>query len=233
MADEAKLIAVETSGRVGGVALAEGGRLVHEQTITAGMRHGRELVPALDAALKRAGWSPGDVGVVAVSIGPGSFTGLRIAVMFARALAWHTGARVVAVPTLRAVAEQAPADALRVAAVTDAQRGGVYWAVYGRAKGGSLERERAEAVGPPEEVVRAAPAGALATGDGLERYAELFAGRPQADRRQWAPRARTVAALGWAMHRRGEHTAADLLEPLYVRRPAPEEVRDRRARGGR
>ena len=152
MADEAKLIAVETSGKVGGVALSEGGRLADERTITAGMRHGRELVPAIDAAFDRAGWAPGDVGVVAVSIGPGSFTGLRIAVMFARALAWRTGARVVAVPTLRAVAEQAPAEAARVAVVTDAQRGGVYWAVYGRAADGSLRREGAEAVGPPEAV---------------------------------------------------------------------------------
>ena len=109
----------------------------------------------------------------------------------------------MAVPTLRTVAEQAAGDALRVAAVTDAQRGGLYWAVYGRAADGSLERERAESVGPPEEVARAVPAGALTTGDGLERYAALFAGRPQADRRQWRPRASTVASLGWALHPRG------------------------------
>ena len=124
-------------------------------------------------------------------------------------------------------------DRESVAALTDAQRGGLYWAVYRREGDGGLSPLAPEAVGPPEEVARAIPREAMLIGDGLARYAETFAGRPQADATLWPPRAGTLARLGWAMHLRGEHIAADRLEPLYVRRPAPEEVLERRKRGGR
>ena len=228
-----KLIALETSGRIGSLALADDGRAVAEAEITTGMRHGRDLLPALDEATRQAGWQAEDIGLVAVSIGPGSFTGLRIAVMFARTFCWRTGARTLAVPTLRVIADGAPADAREVAVITDAQRGGVYWSRYTRAADGALVRASAEAVAPPEEVAGQLPPGALLMGDGLKRYGPLLAGRPQADESLWQPRAATVARLGWAIHLRGEHTPAELLEPLYVRRPAPEEVLERRRRGGR
>jgi len=228
-----KLIAVETSGKVGRLALALGDRAIDEREITAGMRHGRDLLPLLDEAFRAAGWSPQEVGLIAVSIGPGSFTGLRIAVMFARTAAWLTGAPVVAVPTLRVVAGGAPAEARQVAALTDAQRGGVYWAAYRRDDRGDLVPTAPEAVGPPETVVGSLRADAVLIGDALGRYPQVFTGRPQADPSLWAPRASVLAQLGWAMHLRDEHTAADRLEPLYVRRPAPEEVLERRKRGGR
>jgi len=233
MSGHLKLIAVETSGKVGRLALALGGRTIDEREITSGMRHGRRLLALLDEAVRQAGWSPSEVGLIAVSIGPGSFTGLRIAVMFARTAAWVTGARIVAVPTLRVVAAGAPAEARHVAAVTDAQRGGLYWAVYRRDDRGDLSATAPEAVGPPETVVRSLPAEAVLVGDALGRYPQVFAGRPQTDPSLWTPRASVLAQLGWAMHLRGEHTAADRLEPLYVRRPAPEEVAERRKRGGR
>lgn len=234
MADCVKLIAVDTSGRVGRLALAADGRVLLEREITAGMRHGRDLLPTIDAALREARWpGPKAIDVVAVSIGPGSFTGLRISVMFARTLCWQTGARAVGVPTLAALAAGAPADMADVAAVADAQRGGVYWATYERQSDGSLKPRHAEAVSPPEDVVPHLREGTFVIGSGLKRYAEIFARFAQADTSLWSPRAAAVAELGWAMHRRGEHTPADQLEPLYVRRPAPEEVWERRQRGGR
>jgi tRNA threonylcarbamoyladenosine biosynthesis protein TsaB len=234
VADSLKLIAVDTSGRVGRLALAADGRVLVEREITAGMRHGRDLLPTIDAALRDAGWpGPRAIDVVAISIGPGSFTGLRISVMFARTLCWQTGARAVGVPTLAALAAGAPADVTDVAAVVDAQRGGVYWAVYQRQSDGSLLSSHAEAVSPPEDVVPHLGEGTLVIGSGLNRYADVFARFPQADESLWLPKAAAVAELGWAMHCRGEYTPADRLEPLYVRRPAPEEVWERRQRGGR
>ena len=233
MTGSVKLIAVETSSRVGRVALAEDGRVVAEHEITAGMRHGRRLLPTIDEAVRRAGWSPKGIGLVAVGIGPGSFTGLRIAVMFARTAAWRTGAKVVGVPTLRAIAENAPAAERAIAVATDAQRGGVYWATYARADDGSLSQTSGEAVGPPQDVAQHLPREAYLLGGGLDRYGDLFAAWRRADEPLWWPRASVVAELAWAMHLRSEHTPAESLEPLYVRRPAPEEVRRRRERGGR
>lgn len=233
MADCVRLIAVETSTRIGRIALAENGCVVDEREITAGMHHGRQLTPMVDDAVRGAGWSPETIALVAVSIGPGSFTGLRIAVMFARTVAWRTGAGLVAVPTLGAVAANAPTGPGEVAAVTDAQRGGLYWAVYNRAGDGTLRQTGAEAVGPPEEVAAEVPTGAYVVGDGLGRYGPLFAGHPCAEERLWWPRASVVAELAWAMHLRGNHAPPEHMEPLYVRRPAPEEVRERHRRGGR
>lgn len=233
MPDEARLLAVETSSRIGRIALADGGRVVLERDITSGMRHGQQLLPTIDEAVRSLGWSPEEIGLVALSAGPGSFTGLRIAVMFARTLCWRTGARALAVPTLRAIAENAPPEAASVAVVADAQRGGVYWAAYARDAGGSLTQTLPEAVAAPEDVAPLLPAGALVIGSGLERYADLFAAHPHADADLWYPRAGVVARLAWAMHLSGEHVPADRLEPLYVRRPAPEEVWERRQRGGR
>lgn len=233
MSDQTRLIAVETSGPIGRIALAAGGRVLLERDIASGMRHGQELLPVIDEAVRSLGWSGEELGLVALSAGPGSFTGLRLAVMFARTLCWRTGARALTVPTLRVVAENAPADREAVAVVADAQRGGVYWASYARQADGSIMQTSTEAVSSPEEVAANLPEGVFVLGSGLERYGELFGDRPRAEAELWHPRASVVAELAWAMHLRGEHTPADRLEPLYVRRPAPEEVWERRQRGGR
>ena len=233
MIDETKLIAVETSGQIGRIALACGGRVLAERDIASGMRHGQELLPVMDEAVRSLGWPPEGIGLVALSAGPGSFTGLRLAVMFARTFCWQTGARAILVPTLRVVAENASADRATVAVLADAQRGGVYWATYARGGDGALVRTSAEAVSPPEDVAAQLPGDILVIGTGLERYGDLFGPRERAAADLWHPRASVVAELAWAMHLRGEHTPADRLEPLYVRRPAPEEVWERRQRGGR
>jgi tRNA threonylcarbamoyladenosine biosynthesis protein TsaB len=225
-----KLIALETSTRNGSLALAEDGCPVAEAEVAAGLEGGRDLVSALDAAARQAGWRPADAALLAVSIGPGSFTGLRLAVMFARTFAWRTRARVVAVPTLRVIADNAPGDERDIAVISDAQRGGVYWSRYTRTADGSLSRVTEEAVAAPEDVAAQLPAGALLIGDGPERYAPMFDRWRRADASLNRPRAATVARLGWTMHLAGCHTPAELLEPLYVRRPAPEEVLERRQR---
>lgn len=228
-----RMAVIETSSRTGGVGLAEDGQVVAEREVLGGVPRGNDLVCALDAATREIGWSAREIELLALSIGPGSFTGLRIAVMFARAFAWQTGARIVTAATLRAIAENAPREEPLVGVVTDAQRGGVYWAAYARGSDGSLARTAAECVGEAEEAARQLAAEAFLMGDGLNRGGAFFAGRRQAGAALWAPRLAVVAALGWARHLSGEHAAPETLEPLYVRRPAPEEVWERRRRGGR
>ena len=199
-----------------------------------GLRQGRDLVGSIGAAMKEAGWSPPTaLGLVALGSGPGSFTGLRIAVMFVRVLAWQTGAKIVAVPTLRLIAEAAPAAEKDVGVVTDAQRGGVYWARYERRAGGELVGVAAERVGPAEEAAADLGRETFLLGDGLGVNEKIFAGRRQGEAALWRPTAGRLAGLAWAAHLRGEYVAGELLEPLYVRRPAPEEVEERRRRGGR
>jgi tRNA threonylcarbamoyladenosine biosynthesis protein TsaB len=197
------------------------------------MLHGRDLLPAIQHAVAEAGWQPADLGLLALSIGPGSFTGLRISVMFARTLASQTGVLVTAVPTLRLIAEAAPPTERDIVVITNAQRGGVYWARYTRSADGTLSCTRNETVVPPEETAAMLPKEVFAMGDGLEAYGTVFAGLRQGDPSLWRPRASRLAVLGWAAHLRGEHVKPEVLEPLYVRRPAPEEVAERQKRGGR
>ena len=136
-----RILAIETSGPRGGIALAchgeakgdQPGRcIIQEVRLAEGLRHGRDLVLAAKDACDRAGWDPRVIPLVAVSIGPGSFTGIRIAVMVAKFMALETGAKIVAVPSFRALAANAPADKQRIVTIVDAKRGGLFASVFER-----------------------------------------------------------------------------------------------------
>ena len=134
-----RILAIETSGPRGGIALAEGGadplsppRIVQEVRLAEGLRHGRDLVLAAKEACERAGWDARGIPLVAVSIGPGSFTGIRIAVVVAKFLALETGAKIVAVPSFRALAANAPAEKQRIVTIVDAKRGGLFASIFER-----------------------------------------------------------------------------------------------------
>ncbi|HEY3243629.1 MAG TPA: tRNA (adenosine(37)-N6)-threonylcarbamoyltransferase complex dimerization subunit type 1 TsaB, partial [Phycisphaerae bacterium] len=84
-------LAIETSGRIGSLALAHGDRLIDVRTFSTALRHAVELMPTLDALCRQHRVAPEQVGEVYVSGGPGSFTGLRIGITVARTLAWAGG----------------------------------------------------------------------------------------------------------------------------------------------
>jgi tRNA threonylcarbamoyladenosine biosynthesis protein TsaB len=135
-------------------------------------QHAQRLLALAGGLLAEAGIGWPALGMIAVGIGPGGYTGLRIGLASARGLALAYGARLVGVGTLRALAE--PAGARSVAAVVDARRGEVFVAVY---------RDGVELLAPrvsrPAELARLALAGGpdtLAVGDGALRFRELIEG---------------------------------------------------------
>ncbi|HNY80238.1 MAG: tRNA (adenosine(37)-N6)-threonylcarbamoyltransferase complex dimerization subunit type 1 TsaB [Sedimentisphaerales bacterium] len=153
----ALILAVETSSRVGSVALASGSELLGQATFTAPMQHSAEIMPAIVELLHRSSRSPLNLEQVHISIGPGSFTGLRIAVAAAKAMHLANGTRIVAVDSLDAIAanvKDAPVDEafqsisqeshiLRLATLLDAKRGQFFTAVY--------EYQRQDHEPPPED----------------------------------------------------------------------------------
>src|SRR5438876_11766099 len=121
-----RLLILETSGRAGFVALADGSQSLHVRRLDETRRHARDLAPAAAELLTRAGWKPRDVQAVVVGRGPGSYTGLRVGLMSAKTFAWATGCALVSLETFAVLAAQVPAEVARLAVLADAQQDRVY-----------------------------------------------------------------------------------------------------------
>lgn len=126
------VLAIETSQRRGSVALQDSSGQVHVEPLAAELRHDDDLMPAIDRLFAQAGLKPADLqgGVAGVSVGPGGFTGLRIAVSTAKAIAEALGVKLVAVPTALAVAELIGTDVVASGPilVALASKGDRFWA---------------------------------------------------------------------------------------------------------
>jgi tRNA threonylcarbamoyladenosine biosynthesis protein TsaB len=178
--------------------------------------HTTRLLPLAAGLLEDAGLRFSDVGLIAVGLGPGTFTGLRIGVSTARGLAQATGARLAGVPSLRALAQNV--DAPSVLAVLDARRGEAF--VGGFHEGAEV---LAPAALPPEQLERLAPPPAggawVAAGDGAVRFRAALerAGimvLPDID-----PAHRITAAATCRLALQDGPIARDQVIPLYVRAP--------------
>lgn len=171
-----RVLAIETATSTQSVALLENDRLLADISYEAKAQRGGLLLPAVDRLLKKAGLAAQDLDAVAVSVGPGSFTGLRVGLATAKGLALGAGATLVGVPTLEVLAEGYPVPDVTICALLDARRGEVFMALF-RRKEGRLERLSPDAVLTPEAVE---PVLALVEspvhliGDGAVRYRERF-----------------------------------------------------------
>jgi tRNA threonylcarbamoyladenosine biosynthesis protein TsaB len=218
------VLGVESSGPRGGVALLEDGRTLGEVLFEAGMVHGREIAPSADRLLKAAGRGPADLGLVAVDLGPGSYTGLRVGLAAAKGLAFALGRPIVGVPSLDVLAESAKDLGAVLATALDAKWDQVYGALY-EVRNGKPERTTDMFAERPEAFAARVPAEALVVGDALERHAALFAARGarSAPRALWTPSPALVASLGLARHLEGRRNDAATVVPLYLRRTEAEE----------
>jgi tRNA threonylcarbamoyl adenosine modification protein YeaZ len=134
------VLAIETSQRLGSVAITRTDGGVDHEPLRATARHEDDLMPAIDRLCRRSSIAPGDIAAIGVSIGPGGFTGLRIAVSTTKMLAESLGARIAAVPSALVAAEpiEAPGPTLVCLAskgettwVTRLQREDSHWAFVG------------------------------------------------------------------------------------------------------
>jgi tRNA threonylcarbamoyladenosine biosynthesis protein TsaB len=137
------LLAIDTSTRQASIALYDcqvhagrGRQLLAEQSWFSANRHTEELMPAISGMFALAGVTPSDLTAVAVAIGPGSFTGLRVGVAAAKGLALAQDLKLVGVPTLDVTAYPHQSQPIPVVAVAQAGRGRVYWAPYAHGPGG-------------------------------------------------------------------------------------------------
>lgn len=218
-----RLLAIETSTLAGGVALLDGDRLTGDYLLGVGVTHSERLLPAIERALSDAGWSPRDLGGLAVAIGPGSFTGLRVGISTAKGLALALDIPVAGVPTLDALALGLPFSALPVCPVLDARKAEVYACLY-RWDGQAMAREWEYLALPPDEVAARLTEPTVVLGDGAHLLRSPHARPAPPHRRQ--PGAGAVGVLGAARLGAGEGVSAAELAPLYLR-PSEAELRRR------
>lgn len=222
-----RILAIETSSVQGSVTLAEGAEFLAAEDLATTAKHCQQLMPTLDRLCQKQGWTPEYLDQVYVSIGPGSFTGLRISVTIARTLAMALDLKVVAVPTMRVIAARAASldePPRNLCVVLDAKRKQVYCSIL-KLKRGRYEVAMDACVLTPAELLDRAPRPLHLSGEGLTHHADACRG----EHVQWVPedfripRAQEVHLVGWEMAQRGMFTAANELVPLYVRPPEAQE----------
>jgi tRNA threonylcarbamoyladenosine biosynthesis protein TsaB len=222
-----KILAVETSGMEASIALAVGDQLVAEQTLdTAGRRNARLLIPAVDDLLKQASLAPAEIDVVAVSIGPGSFTGLRVGVVFAKTFAWVNNAKVVAVDTLQALAQRVAPTDCEVTVISDAQRGDVFVNSYRGTE--VMEPIGAVRIESLDTVLAGlqTDSNSLLTGPGVPHFTDQLPDSiVTAEAEHQMPQAAALLPSVRGLILKDQWADLDTLEPVYLRRSYAEENR--------
>jgi tRNA threonylcarbamoyladenosine biosynthesis protein TsaB len=226
------ILAFDTSGLAGSVAVLDGLRVLAEQVLDPQRRSAQTLAPAIVETLAVAGVQAAQIRLVATTAGPGSFTGLRVGVTAAKAFAYAVGAEVLGVSTLEVIAHQCGplAPQMEVHAVIDAQRKELF---LGRFQcqplvvGGEplrLIRLSADAIVAADTWLASLSAMTVVTGAGLSRLqGRVIATAIVAPQSQWEPQAATIGRLAWRDYQLGRRDDLWKLAPVYLRPSYAEE----------
>ncbi len=221
------IVALETSSTTGSIATLDDERVLAETELGRVQRTAQSLAPALQAILRQTAWKPCDVELVALTSGPGSFTGLRAGVTTAKVFAYATGAEVVAVNTLDVIASEAASVSSRLWAVMDAQRQQLFVAQYAATGQSVPQTIRTTRIIDNDDWLKEVMAGDHVTGPGLAKLmSRLPPGVTVIPEQAWAPRASTLGRLAAAKYKAGERSDFWTLAPQYFRKSAAEEKFD-------
>ncbi len=168
------LLAIENSSLTGSVAVICPGTCLAETTLTSRQSHSRRLLAAIDRMVRHTGIGLEEMDGIAVSLGPGSFTGLRIGLATAKGLAMATGLPLVGIPTLEALAVQLALQPLPIRVVQDARKQEVFTALFAPDGRGGVERRSADEAMRPEQLAERITEPTTLVGDGTELYGDLF-----------------------------------------------------------
>jgi tRNA threonylcarbamoyladenosine biosynthesis protein TsaB len=226
------VLAIDTATAVNTVALCRGSEILAETVVNCHRAHSERLMGTIDWVLAEGGCPLEDIDLLAVSNGPGSFTGLRIGVSAMKGLALALNVPLVAVPTLDALARQAPMQNGVVCVMLDARMKEVFGAVY-RYESGHHAKIITDRVCPVGELCEALPPEpAFFLGDGAYLYQEsIQALRPNASfaaRALGVPRASSVALEAIRLFGKGARSDGASVSPVYLRKSQAELAREQR-----
>jgi len=242
------ILAVETSGRLGSVALAVGSKILGKTAFSTPVRHSAEIFPAITSLLKGFGLKPHQIEHIYISVGPGSFTGLRIAATIAKIMNLANGTKIVTVDTLDVIAANAEDFIInngggrnieKIATILDAKRGQFFIAVYSRPSQTKIPSANTEhrdcedrswqkicpdsLMTPAQLLERFAnenhPVWLL--GEGLVYYKDKFKSDSVRffEEKYWHPTAEKVHLLGFQKALAGQFAEPLTLQPAYLRCP--------------
>jgi tRNA threonylcarbamoyladenosine biosynthesis protein TsaB len=231
--DVMRILAIETSGRYGSVAAlegaAKGAALLGQITLGGDQRTAQALAPTLRELMTQVHWTPQSVELVAVAVGPGSFTGLRIGVTTAKTFAYAVGASVIGVNSLAVMATQAPLSPAPLWAVLDAQRQELFAAKFIVDEHGRMPIDCETSIIARDDWLTQLLPGDRATGPPLRTLQpQLPANVVVVPDDLWQPMAMAVGHVGWQAYRSGQRDDVWQLIPKYYRASAAEEKASRR-----
>ena len=221
-----KVLGIETSGLVGNIAVCDGNKVVASKSYGKNFSHGKEIVSTIELLFNEIKWDPSNIDLIAVSTGPGSYTGLRVGVTCAKTLAYGLGKPVIDVPTLDVLVENVKDNSAKtICPVLDAKRKSVYACIYDRS---SNENKKTTdfLIISPDSLIEILPESTLIFGDGIAPYRDIFTQKNLTiveDEKLCIANAADVARLGLERYEQGIRCEINALAPLYLRKSEAEE----------
>jgi tRNA threonylcarbamoyladenosine biosynthesis protein TsaB len=224
-----KVLGIDTSTSCGAVGLIDDERVLSDTLFNIPVTHSERLLSAIEFVLRETCCLIEDIDGWAISLGPGSFTGLRIGVSTVKGLAFATGKPVAGVGTLDVLASQISPTPYLICPILDARKKEVYSAFYRYEEEGILRRQSEDRVLRPEDLVKKITEQTILIGDGVRTYKNFLqrslpslAVFPAAPLH--VPRGSVVAQLGFELLKKKDHLNVSTFSPLYIR-PSEAEVK--------
>ena len=225
------ILGIDTATKICTVSLCRDTEPVAEYAINAGMTHSEGLLPQMAQLFERTKIKKNEIDLIAISIGPGSFTGLRIGLATAEAMAYCWQIPICGVDTLKAMAYNLPVDDIVLAPVLDAQKGNYYLALYQWQKGELMELEKVTVASGEELLAHlgACEKPVMLLGECAKLAKENLPPNVRlAPLQVRMPKASSVALLGLDGYNKGEKKDIFDLSLHYIRRSEAEELWEKR-----
>ncbi len=216
------ILGIETATEQVGVAIGGHEGVIATFEVARGRRHAEILTPAIEFVCRQADIDISEIGCIAVDVGPGLFTGMRVGLATAKALALALRVPVIPITSLDLLAFPCRHTDRVVVPVIDARKAEVFWAMYRQVPGG-VQQVSAPTVGPVDDLVAdllARSQDVLCVGDGAQRYRdEIMEGYRCEISAPVHPSAAALVQLAHAKALREEWVRSDEIEPVYLRAP--------------
>ena len=221
------ILGIESAGSQVGCAIGGHEGVLASAHTGKGRQHAESLAPQIDFVRRQAGIEFSELGVVAVDIGPGLYTGLRVGISSATTIAHALGIPMIGISSLDLLAFPARWTSRLIVTALDARRGELFTALFRKVPGG-IQRIRDPQVNTPQELLAelmTIEEPALLVGDGALRYQEIFSSIRRVEMAEQGlanPSARSLVQLAHAQALREEFVPSRYIKPIYLRQPDAE-----------